>query len=111
MMRRAMLTALLATPAVVASALLPVAPTTKRGARVSADEKDPGYDPFAVQGWVMVFFNGAELKGCITADEQLGWALVWGPSFDRTREPGYVEMWGDVRIAYQPGHPKNPFRR
>jgi hypothetical protein len=43
--------------------------------RLSVDTSDPGYHPQAASGNVKVFFDGSELSGCVTADEEQGVAV------------------------------------
>jgi hypothetical protein len=69
--RRAFLQWLGLFPAISISPL----PKASAGRRVSVDPDDPGYAPFAHK--CRVTLDGADLRYCITADEDLGVALCY----------------------------------
>ncbi len=45
--------------------------------RVSVDKDDPGYKNFPTHRLCKVYLDGAELKNCITADEEEGEVLCY----------------------------------
>lgn len=64
--------------------------------RVSADKSDPGYTPNTAP--LIVFFNGLELQGCLTADEERGIAVIRnidedGRVLEHVTLHGHVHVW------------------
>lgn len=65
--------------------------------RLSMLEGDPGYNP--VLGLkAKVLLNGAEIKDCVTADEEAGLAIIYTLDCDATGEPVTAELHGVVSI-------------
>jgi len=78
--------------------------------RLSVDSRDPGYQAWAALGpqgsRVRVLVNGVEQTHCITADEELGYALVYETDAEgRLAHDGALiqskELRGYVRILIE----------
>lgn len=69
--------------------------------RISIIEADPGYVADGI--FYTVQLNGAQLFGCVMADEERGEALVWDMEWVRIGEPRTKRLEGVVRIVRDEG--------
>ncbi|MCW5695781.1 MAG: hypothetical protein KIS96_03490 [Bauldia sp.] len=78
--------------------------------RISVDKNDPGYRSYASAPGVTVFLDGAEVRGCITADEEVGEVVCFrfdsaGRPVLRGEEIATEVRRGSVRIDLPAGWP------
>jgi hypothetical protein len=85
-----------------AAALLPFAVGSQpRGRRISTNKDHPAYDPYF--SYAVVMLDGAQIRRCVFADEQLGEVHCVAGIANGQIE--YVARYGRVRIGYLKNHP------